>query len=229
MNSEIINITILEDHQSIIDGYLYRLVPEKGFSINGIVRYGEDLLPMLRTTLCDVLILDLQVPASALDSNSFPVMNIIPVIRTLFPNLIVLVISMHSQRVLVERLFEMGVKGFIFKDDSKAIENLVDVVIKLKNGGSYFSIGDYEKLRNLKSESAHPLLSARQMEALSLCVAFPDSSSEELSNRLGVSSSTFRNLLSNAYSRLGVRTRVAAIAELQKLGIGPTGVNGHMF
>ena len=229
MNSETINITILEDHQSIIDGYLYRLVPEKGFNINGVVRYGEDLLPMLRTTRCDVLILDLQVPTSATNSNSFPVLNNIPVIRTLFPDLVVLVISMHSQRVLSERLFEMGVKGFIFKDDNQAIENLDNVVVKLKNGGSYFSIGDYEKLKNLKSENAHPLLSARQMEALSLCVAFPDCSSEELANRLGVSSSTFRNLLSNAYSRLGVRTRVAAIAELQKLGIGPTGFNGQMF
>lgn len=229
MNSEIINITILEDHQSIIDGYLYRLVTEKGFKITGVVRYGEDLLPMLRTTPCDILILDLQILSSTSNPNPFPVMNMIPVIRTLFPNLVVLVISMHSQRVLIERLFEMGVKGFIFKDDNQAIENLADVVLKLKNGGSYFSIGDYEKLKNLKSETARPLLSARQMEALSLCVAFPDCSSEELASRLGVSSSTFRNLLSKAYSRLGVRTRVAAIAELQKMGIGPIPFTAQML
>jgi DNA-binding CsgD family transcriptional regulator len=58
-------------------------------------------------------------------------------------------------------------------------------------------------------------LTPRQFEVLSLCAAYPNGTSAELAGRLGVSSSTFRNVLSSAYLRLGVRTRNAAIAQLQ--------------
>jgi len=42
-----------------------------------------------------------------------------------------------------------------------------------------------------------------------------------LANQLGVTGSTLRNLLSNSYIRLGVRTRAAAIAKAHQLGIVP--------
>ena len=86
----------------------------------------------------------------------------------------------------------------------------------------FFSQGAFEKLRALKSDKSRTLLSPRQLEVLSLCVAFPDSSTKELADRLNVSPSTFRNLLSGAYIKLGVRTRIAAIVELRRLGIGTT-------
>jgi len=43
-----------------------------------------------------------------------------------------------------------------------------------------------------------------------------------LSERLGISGSTLRNLLSGTYLRLGVRTRAAAIAKAQRLGFIPS-------
>lgn len=215
-----IRISILEDHQGIIDGYLYRLSSNKNFRIGGIARYGEDLDLMLSGNPTDILILDIEVPSSQTNPNPFPVLNAIPKLKKTWPKMAILVISSHTQQVLVERLFELGVQGYIFKNDFDAIEHLAEVIISVSKGGFYFSQGAYLQLRSLKSSEAHPLLSPRQLEALSLCVAFPDSSTIELAQRLGVTNSTFRNLLSKAYARLGVRTRVAAIAELQRMGIG---------
>lgn len=220
-----INISILEDHQGIIDGYLYRLEGQENLNIAGIARFGDDLKDILEKNPTDVLILDIEVPTSATNPNPFPILSHIPGIKTKYPKLAILVISSHTQQVLVERLFDLGIRGYIFKNDYDAIEHLVEIIMTISKNGVYFSQGAYEKLRSLKSAESHPLLTPRQLEALSLCVAFPDSSTLDLAARLGITHSTFRNLLSKAYERLGVRTRVAAIAELQRMGIGGTSYN----
>lgn len=222
MKPETINISILEDHQGIIDGYLFRLKDEAGLHIAGISRYGQELEPMLAANRTDLLILDMEVQISPSDSGIFPILQVIPKLIKKYPHLVILVISMYSQIVLVEKLVELGVAGYIFKNDSEAIQHLAEIVVTLKNGGTYFSQGLFTKLRSLKTKSTSSLLSPRQLEALSLCVAFPDSTSDDLAIRLGVSSSTFRNTLSSAYVRLGVHTRRAAIAYLQKLGLENT-------
>jgi len=59
----------------------------------------------------------------------------------------------------------------------------------------------------------------RQLEVLSLCASYPDATSAELANRLGIANSTFRNLLSEAYLRLDVRNRTSAIAKARQLGL----------
>ncbi len=213
-----INISIMEDHQGIIDGYLYRLNNEKTLQIAGIARYGSELEPMLAATPTDVLILDMEVQISANNSSIFPIIQTIPKLIKKYPEMTILVISMYSQIVLIERLVELGVSGYIFKSDSGAIQDLAQIIEKLQQGETYFSQGIIPKLRSLKKKSNSSLLSPRQVEALSLCVSYPDETSDHLASRLGVSNSTFRNTLSSAYDRLGVHTRRAAIEYLKKVG-----------
>jgi len=62
-------------------------------------------------------------------------------------------------------------------------------------------------------------LTARQLQALSLCAAYPDATTGELADMLGVAHSTLRNLLSEAYLRLDVRNRTAAIEQARKMGL----------
>jgi DNA-binding CsgD family transcriptional regulator len=62
-------------------------------------------------------------------------------------------------------------------------------------------------------------LSIRQLQALSLCAAYPDALTTDLSKEMAIANSTFRNLLSGAYIKLNVHTRAAAIAKAQSLGI----------
>jgi DNA-binding NarL/FixJ family response regulator len=146
-------------------------------------------------------------------------MQVIPKLIKKYPAMTILVISIHTQIVLIEKLVELGIGGYISKNDSEAIQHLTQIIVALKSGGVYFSPGAYTKLRSLKTRSTSSILAPRQIEALSLCVAFPDSDTDDLAIRLGVSSSTFRNLLSSAYKRLGVHTRRAAINYLQQLGL----------
>jgi DNA-binding NarL/FixJ family response regulator len=216
-----VKVAILEDHQSIIDGYLYRLNSEPKIQVVATIFYGEDLEPALAQHQVDVLLLDIQVPTSASNSNPYPIVHSISTLMQSHQNLNVLVISMHTQAVLVQSLVDAGVSGYIFKDDYAAIRQLARIILLIANGGIYFSEAAHLHLRQRGSGRTVPVLSPRQIEALSLCASYPDDSTAGLAKRLGVASSTLRNLLSTAYVRMGVHTRAAAIAKIRKLGLLP--------
>lgn len=215
-----IKVAILEDHLSIIDGYLYRLskVPEIDIVATGT--FGEELQPMLDAHPVDVLLLDINLPTSQVNNNPFPILLAIPRLLHQYPRLAILVITMLYQHSLIEALVDAGVRGYILKDDQSSIQELGKIVTMIVGGGVYFSQRAYHDLR---AGASGPLLTRRQLEGLSLCAAYPDNATNELAKQLGVSSSTLRNLLSGAYVRLGVRTRAAAIAKARQLGLIPTG------
>ena len=213
-----IRVAILDDHQSIIDGFTYRLSMDADIQIVSTALFGEDLEPMVATNPVDVLLLDVRVPNSPQDHNPYPVLHTIPGLLKQYPGLNILVISMFTQRTLIETLVNAGVSGYILKDDQPSIQQLDKIVRQIANGGIYFSPGaTWEP----QLDSSGALLTPRQLEALSLCASQPDGDTFLLANELGVTGSTLRNLLSNSYLRLGVRTRAAAIAKAHQLGIIP--------
>ena len=213
-----IRVAILDDHQSIIDGFTYRLSMDPDIQIVSKALYGEDLEPMIANNPVDVLLLDVSVPNSPEDHNSYPVLHTIPSLLKEYPGLNILVISMFTQRALIEALVNAGICGYIFKDDQTSIQQLDRIVRQIANGGIYFSEGASWEPQPGNSDS---ILTPRQLEALSLCASIPDGETGYLANKLGVTGSTLRNLLSGSYLRLGVRTRAAAIAKAHELGIIP--------
>ncbi len=213
-----IRVAILDDHQSIIDGFTYRLSMDPEIQIVATAIYGEELEPMLADHAVDVLLLDVSVPNSAEDHNSYPVLHIIPSLLQEYPGLSILIISMYTQRSLIEALVRTGISGYILKDDQSSIQQLDKIVRTIGNGGIYFSEGAHWEPQGAGTA---PILTPRQLEVLSLCASCPDGDTVFLAKELGVTSSTLRNLLSGAYLRLGVRTRAAAIARAHQLGLLP--------
>ncbi len=216
-----IKVAILEDHQSIIDGYFYRLKESDEIEVVGVLNYGEELDHLLRSQPVDVLIMDVNVPSRPDNPNPFPALHVTPRIVQENPELNILVISILTQQTLIQALVECGISGYIFKQDGDSIRQLARIVTLIANHGIYFSHEAHEKLRLEKSSQASHTLTARQLEALSLCAAYPDYSTAEIAAQMKIANSTLRNLLSSAYLRLNVRTRAAAIARMQKIGIIP--------
>ena len=216
-----ISVTILDDHQSIVDGYIFRLSKVPQIEIVTTLEYGEDLEVALKKQVPDVLILDVNVPVSAENSNNYPIFHTIPDLLQRYPDLAILVISMHNDRSIIRAVMEGGASGYILKDDQKTIRELGSVILSIVSGGIYLS----EKVRNLyvknRSAASEEPLTGRQMEALSLCAAYPDHTTERLAQIMNVANSTVRNLLSGAYLRLGVNSRAAAIAKARQLGLIP--------
>jgi two-component system nitrate/nitrite response regulator NarL len=215
--SSTINVAILDDHQSIIDGYVYRLERIPEVEVVATALCGEDLEPLLASNPVDVLLLDVQLPTSQDNPNPYPILHLIPKMLQQYPSLVVLVISMHHQRTLIQAVADAGASGYILKDDQASIRELGSIVRSVAKGGIYFSQQAYEKLLKHRPEGSY--LPRRQLEALSLVGAYPELTSAEVARRLDVAHSTARNLLSGAYLHLGVRNRAAAIAKARRLGL----------
>jgi two-component system nitrate/nitrite response regulator NarL len=219
MTSQTIRVTILDDHQSIIDGYVYRLSSVPGLEIAATIYYGEELEPTLAVHPTDVLLLDINVPTSAENTQPYPILYSIPSLLEKYPDLHILVISMYAERGLIRAVTEAGASGYVLKDDRSMLQDLGNVVRLIASGGIYFSQKAYQLLLSQKTVPSGEHLSTRQLEALSLCASYPDWTSADLAEKMSASRSTVRNLLSGAYLRLGVHNRPAAIAKARQQGL----------
>lgn len=216
-----IKVAILDDHQSIIDGYLYRLVDNPDIEVVGTAKYGEELEQILQCQPVDVLLMDVMVPIRPDETSPFPIMHVVRDLLQKYPNLNILVISILTQKILIKALVDAGISGYVFKQDAESISQLGKIVQMVANGGIYFSQEAHNALRSSDQQPSASLLTARQLEILTLCASYPNLSTAELAARLGIAGSTLRNLLSNAYLRLDVRTLAAAIFRLQEMGLFP--------
>ena len=219
MPTEKVRVAILDDHQSIVDGYIYRLSSTPEIDVVATATYGEELEPLLAKHPVDVLLLDLSVRTSPENPNPFPILHIIPKLVQKHANLSILVISMFAEPGLMRSLIEAGASGYILKDDQAAFRDLGNVVRSIASSGIYFSKKAHNLYMQTEAVTGGELLTRRQLEVLSLCAAYPDASTADLAQMMTISNSTVRNLLSSVYLRLGVHSRTAAVEKARELGL----------
>lgn len=214
-----IRVAILDDHPGIIDGYLYRLSNAPDIEVVATLLYGSQLEPTIARQPVDVLLLDVNVPSSPTNPNPYPLLHLIPKLLDQYPNLAVLVISMYAQRTLIQAVMDAGARGYILKDDQASLRELPSVIRSVASEGIHLSEQAYQQLVKSYTGQLNQPLSNRQIEALSLCAAYPDASTAELARTMNVAPSTLRNMLSASYLKLNVRTRAAAVAQARRLGL----------
>lgn len=215
----ITRVGILDDHQSIIDGYTFRLNQTEGVEVVFSATTGSELEAKLKQHTVDVLLLDVNVPTAPDNTNLYPILPTISQILDRYPNLSILIISMYTERTLVKALISAGVSGYILKDDRESVSNLGRVVLAVANGGIFFSRNIHAYLPQRQTEEEEPLLTARQLEVLHLFAAYPGMTTARAAQKFNVAHSTIRNLLSSTYRRLGVHNRSAAIIRARELGL----------
>lgn len=215
-----IRVAILDDHQSIVDGYIFRLAGDSRIEVVASIAYGDELEPLLsRQPNPDVLILDVNVPTAPDNPSPYPILHVVPSLLQRFPDINIIIISVFSERGLIRSLAEAGISAYILKDDQAVIRDLANVVVSVADGGICFSHQAHLALLSTNELPAAERLSGRQLEAISLCAAFPNHTTADIAHMMAVSNSTVRNLLSGAYVRLGVRTRGAAIEKARRMGL----------
>jgi len=219
MPAEKVRVAILDDHQSIIDGYIYRLGSTPEIEVIATATYGEELESVLSKHPADVLLLDLSVRTSPDNPNPFPILYLVPKLLQKYPRLNVLIISMFAEPGLMRSIIEAGASGYILKDDQSAFRELGNVVLSIAHGGIYFSKKAHSLYMQADAVNGSDLLTPRQMEVISLCAAYPDASTSDLAQMMTVSNSTVRNLLSSLYLRLGVHSRTAAVEKAREMGL----------
>ena len=129
-----IRVAILDDHQSILDGYQFRLRQISDIEVVGTSVDAEEFESLLADRTPDVILLDVFVPTSNENPNPFPILQSIPHWLQLYPRLSILVISMYNIRTLVKAVMEAGASGFILKNDQSSIQELGSIIRSVASG-----------------------------------------------------------------------------------------------
>jgi DNA-binding NarL/FixJ family response regulator len=183
------------------------------------IAFGDELEPTLAKYGPDVLLLDIGVPTSQENPNPYPILHAIPKLLQMYSELNLLVVSMYAERGLIRAVIDAGASGYVLKDDQATIRDLGNILLSIASGGIYFSQKAHQLLLTQKTVPSGERLSNRELEALSLCAAYPNWTTADLARKMTVTNSTVRNLLSGAYLKLSVHTRAAAIARARQLGL----------
>jgi DNA-binding NarL/FixJ family response regulator len=213
----VINVGILDDHSAITAGYQVKLDNLPDIRVAWTATYYSEVANYLAKISTHVVILDVEVPNSPSDQNPFPILHAIPSLLDKYPELEIVIISMFDRRALIRNLMQAGASGYILKDDKISYDYLPDIIRRLARGEIYYS-PTAEKL--ISGESNNELiLTPRQLEALSLKTSRPNFTTKELAEEMNIAPSTVRNLLSEVYTRLGVRNITGAIAKARQLDL----------
>jgi DNA-binding NarL/FixJ family response regulator len=121
-------LILADDHALVVEGMKGML--RQAYDIVGIAHSGTELLALLATTDADCLLLDLAMPGrNGLD--------LMPDIRALRPDMKVIVVTMHLDRVLAETVMHAGAHGFVPKDSGA--EELHTAIRAVLAGERYMS------------------------------------------------------------------------------------------
>jgi len=211
------SIGILEDHIATMMGYQGQLMGNDKLSIVWTANYYDKLDHMIKESVPDLLILDVGVKQSKDTKENFPILHAIPYLLEKYPEMVIIVISMHNRPALIRAIKKAGASGYILKDDVESFRKLDQILIDILNDGGIYYSPNAEIL--ISQPDAVPSLTRRQNEILSFLASNPAMEYKILAEKLHVSTSTIRNHLSDIYLKLGVNRLSSAIVQARKLGL----------
>lgn len=191
-----VKVVIADDHVMVREGLRRIIEVEPGLTVVGHAVDGASTLEVLRRTPCDLLLLDLTMPGRS-------GADLIGDVRQSFPNLPLLVVSMHDSPSLVRSAVRAGANGYVTKDSDP--ELLVDAMRCVAMGRSWIS-PSLAGAMIFDSEQAfpHERLSARELQIM--CLLVKGRSNGHIARELFLSEKTVSTHKSNVLEKMGLRS-----------------------
>jgi DNA-binding NarL/FixJ family response regulator len=154
-------VMIVDDHPVVRQGIKLMINAEPDLTICGEAENEQQARRLVRELKPDALVVDLSLG----DGDGF---NVVRDVHAHFPEIRVLVLSMHDEAIYAERLLSQGASGYIMKQ--AATEQLVTALRTVLRGERFVSESLQRTLaerRNDGSDSGSRL-SARELQVISL-------------------------------------------------------------
>ena len=168
-----IKVLLADDH-SIVRAGLRRIVEESGeIVVIAEASDGNEAIKKVHETLPDVAVVDISMPG--MDG-----LEVVSQLCSYYPDLPILILSMHEEEQYVVRAISAGARGYITK--RSAPEELVNAIRKVHEGGRYLSDSAAELLalrlgRGTRGMSSLDTLSNREIQVLR-CLSLGKTNSE---------------------------------------------------
>ncbi|PRX99272.1 LuxR family two component transcriptional regulator [Pontibacter ummariensis] len=214
-----IKVVLTDDHTILRDGITAMLYGDKSISITGEAASGDELLELLQTVPADVVLLDLLMPEKS-------GLQYIPLLKDLYPDIKVLVLSVLQDEVSVQRAMELGAQGYIHKNAGR--EELQTAIKQVAANATYVSPSTYTdkaKARDLSRYVIAPVSNGMEFLRLSeaeteiLQLVAEGFASNEIAEMLNISKRSVIMHRQNLLSKMNSKNTASMIKYAAKNGI----------
>jgi DNA-binding NarL/FixJ family response regulator len=190
-------ILLADDHVLFREAMRKAVEDTKGLAVVGGVDDGLALMEFLKHTRPDLIILDLTMPnLSGLEAARE--------IRKLYPEVKILILSMHKSKGCLKGALWVGVNGYLLKED--AFQDLMLAIETIRSGKEYISPRLTDQMRDVYlQQETEERLTKQETIVLSLIAEYL--TDEEICDRLFISIRTFGNHLFSIKKKLNIKTR----------------------
>jgi DNA-binding NarL/FixJ family response regulator len=178
-----INLLITDDHAIVREGLKQLLGLYNDIKVKAEATNGNHLLDILEHNQPDIITLDILMPG----------LSGIPLIETIvkrYPNLPILILSMHNETQIARRTLRAGAKGYLSKDCDA--ETLLTAIRRIAQGGRYIQSDMAEKLAfefdEVIDSTKHNNLSKREFHIF--CLLASGRCINEIAEELHISNKT---------------------------------------
>ena len=204
-------VFVADDHHVVRRGLQQILATQAGWELAGEARQADDVLPALRSTAVDVLILDISLGGrSGID--------LLGHIRAEFPSLPVLIFSMHAEEQYAARCLRAGASGYLQKDSAPA--DIITAIERVAAGRRYLSAtlaGSIADSVGLAAEPPHERLSDREFEVFRLIAE--GKSPTEIADSLHLSVKTVSTYRTRILEKTGFHSNADIVAYAVRTGL----------
>lgn len=197
-----INILLIEDHVIVRSGLTLFLNSQPHMKVVGEAADGQGGLKLLHAIQPDLVITDLSMPKGM---DGFTALQ---EIRSSFPSIPVLILTMHDDEIYVKQAIRLGAQGLVLKQtDTNQLLAAIDAITQgLKYFDTTFPPDIITRFQQeVMEEDIKKTLTAREEEIVRLTAR--GYTNKEISEQLFISVKTVENHKTSAMKKLQLTTR----------------------
>jgi DNA-binding NarL/FixJ family response regulator len=186
-----ITVLLADDHSLVRRGFRRMLEDDEAIEVVGEAANGDEAIAMTRQLRPAVVVMDVAMPGTnGLAATKQIVAD--------YPDVAVLMLSMHSEETLVRQALDNGARGYVLKN---ALDLDLATAVKKVAAGETVLDPAVNKPQSLKGERTHAL-TPRELEVLQLICS--GMSNREIAAKLSLSVNTVAVHRANIMSALGL-------------------------
>lgn len=195
-------IIIVDDHEIFRKGLTMVINRFAHSTVVAEASNGQELLDVLETTECDIILMDIQMPVMG-------GIQATQVVTEKYKDVSVVALSMFGEENYLQSMLEAGAQGFLLKNIGK--DKLYKAIEIIAEGNNYFSeelLSFFTKkyINPDKNREDLPKLTKRELEVLSLISK--GLTDKEIADKLFISERTVNGHRANLISKTGSKNTV---------------------
>jgi two-component system response regulator NreC len=209
-----IKVLIADDHAIVRTGLRALIHSESTMELVGEATGGYETIELVEKTQPNVLVLDLSMP----DLDGIAVTR---KIKPQFPNLHILILTLHEDEALLKAALKAGASGYILKRAAEA--ELISAIHTILRGDLYVDPSMVRRLLTDKSLPSVPstqsteMLTPRETDVLKLIVQ--GYTNRQIGEELNISIRTAESHRANLSEKLGLHSRVELVRYAREHGL----------